>query len=102
MPHLVCFAVDDVDPGTLLMALDERGFRVGAGSLCTGRPEDPSPVLEQIGAGNPHGFRAGVGPSTTEDDVTSLLDTLPSVVADLQQVERASAEALGRFRSPGP
>jgi len=102
MPHLVCFAVDDVDPGTLLMALDERGFRVGAGSLCSGRPEDPSPVLEQIGAVNPHGFRVGVGPSTNEDDVTSLLDTLPNVVADLQQVERASAEALGRFRSPGP
>jgi cysteine desulfurase len=97
-PHLVCFTVDGVDPGTLMMSLDERGFRVGGGSLCSGRPEDPSPVLENVGAPNTSGFRLGVGADTTDADVGRFLDVLPGIVGDLQWVERASAEALGRLR----
>jgi cysteine desulfurase len=99
-PHLVCFSVEGLDAPTLMMALDDRGFRIGSGSTCSGLPSDPSPVLEQIGVPNTPGFRLGVGPSTIEADVEALLDMLPGLVAELARVEATSTEALARFRPP--
>jgi cysteine desulfurase len=98
-PHLVCVGIDGVDAATLAMALDDRGFRIGAGSPCTGRPEDPSPVLGQIGAPGTPGFRIGLGTWTSQDDVDALLEALPALVDELRTVERASGEALARLRS---
>jgi cysteine desulfurase len=99
-PHLVCFSVDGLDPATLMMALDDRGFRLGAGSLCSGQPGDPSPVLERIGFPNTSGFRLSLGPGTDEADVDRLLVALPELVAELREVEARSAEVLERFRRP--
>ena len=67
--------------------------------MCTGRPEDPSPVLEQIGATG-SGFRVSLGAGSTADQVDALLDVLPDVVSELQEVERVSGAALSRFRPP--
>jgi cysteine desulfurase len=99
-PHLVCFSVEALDAPTLMMALDDRGFRIGSGSMCSGVPSDPSPVLEQIGVPNTPGFRLGVGPWTTDADVEALLATLPGLVTELKLVEATSTEALARFRPP--
>ncbi len=99
-PHLVCFSVEGLDPATLMMALDDRGIRLAAGSLCSGQPDDPSPVLEQIGFPNTSGFRVSLGPTTVEADVDALLDVLPQVVEELRDVESMSSEALARFRAP--
>jgi cysteine desulfurase len=99
-PHLVCFSVEGLDPATLMMALDDRGIRLAAGSLCSGQPDDPSPVLEQVGFPNTSGFRVSLGPTTTEADVDALLEVLPGVVEELREVESISAEALARFRAP--
>ncbi len=99
-PHLVCFSVEGLDPATLMMALDDRGIRLAAGSLCSGQPDDPSPVLEQIGFPNTSGFRVSLGPTTTEADVDALLEVLPGIVEELLEVESISSEALARFRAP--
>ena len=99
-PNLVCFSVAGLDAATLMMALDDRGYRVGAGSLCSGRPEDPSPVLEAVGAASISGFRVSLGPASTAAEVEALLEVLPDLVEELQEVEKVSAEALARFRPP--
>jgi len=100
VPHLVGFAVDGVDPATLAMTLDDRGFQIGAGSPCSGRPEDPSPVLDRIGLPTTSGFRVSVGADTTMDDVERFLSMLPEVVGELRQVERRSREAMADLQRP--
>jgi len=99
-PHLVCFSVDGVDAPTLMMALDDRGFHVAAGSLCSGQPGDASPVLEHIGHPGVSSFRVGLGPSSTEAEVDALLETLPNLVGELREVSVRSEAALSRFRGP--
>ena len=99
-PHLVCFDVDGVDAATLMMALDDRRLRIGVGSLCSGRPEDFSPVLEKIGRPSRSGFRVSLGLGSTAEHVDALLTTLPEVVDELQRVDALSREALSRFHPP--
>ena len=100
MPHLVGFSVAGLDPATLLMTLDDRGFRLGAGSLCSGRPEDPSPVLEQIGYPRTTGFRVSLGDGATRPDHPSTLvaGPLPETVRGAPaDGGRLAPQALARF-----
>ena len=92
VPHLVCFSVPDLDAEIMSMALDDRGFRIAAGSNCSGAAGEASSVLEHMGVASTASFRIGVGPDTTEDDAERLLATLPSLVSDLREV-RAAGEA---------
>jgi cysteine desulfurase len=100
-PHLVCFSVPDLDAEIMSMALDDRGFRIAAGSNCSGAAGEASSVLEHMGVASTASFRVGVGPDTTENDVERLLATLPSLVADLREVRAAADAAMARFRTSG-
>lgn len=100
-PHLVCFSVADIDAEILSMALDDRGFRLGVGSNCSGATGEASPVLEHMGVPGTSSFRIGVGPSTQEVDVDRFLDTLPGLVEELRLVGAASEAAMARFRAAG-
>jgi cysteine desulfurase len=98
VPHLVCFSVPDLDAEILSMALDDRGFRIAAGSNCSGAAADPSPVLEHMGVPGTPSFRIGTGSETTDADVDRLLDVLPGLVAELREVGSAAEAAMARFR----
>jgi cysteine sulfinate desulfinase/cysteine desulfurase-like protein len=97
----VCFSVPDLDAEIMSMALDDRGFRIAAGSNCSGAAGEASSVLEHMGAASTVSFRIGVGPDTTQDDAERLLATLPSLVSELREVRSAADAAMARFRSSG-
>ena len=99
VPHLVCFSVPDLDAEIMSMALDDRGFRIAAGSNCSGAAGEASSVLEHMGVASTASFRIGVGPDTTQDDAERLLATLPSLVSELREVRSAADAAMARFRS---
>jgi cysteine desulfurase len=99
VPHLVCFSVPDLDAEIMSMALDDRGFRIAAGSNCSGAAGEASSVLEHMGVASTASFRIGVGPDTTEEDAERLLATLPSLVSDLREMRAAGDAAMARFRS---
>lgn len=96
-PHLVCFSVEGLDAPTLMMALDDRGLHLSAGSLCSGQPGDASPVLDHIGHPGVSSFRVGLGPASTEAEVDALLEVLPGLVGELREVAALSQDALARF-----
>jgi cysteine desulfurase len=98
-PHLVCFSVAGLDPATLMMALDDRGYHVGIGATKSGRPDEPSPVLERIGAPGAVSVRVGLGPEASADDVARFVDVLRETVVELGRMEAASTDALSRFRA---
>jgi cysteine sulfinate desulfinase/cysteine desulfurase-like protein len=100
VPHLVCFSVSGLDPATLAMALDDRGFHIGAGSVTSGRPDGSSPVLEQMGVGATPSFRVGIGPGTRAEDVDRFARALPGIVQELRAVQGAAVSAMSRFAPP--
>jgi cysteine desulfurase len=101
-PHLVCISVAGLDPATLMMTLDDRGFHIGIGSASSGRPDDPSPVLDRIGHPATASVRIGLGAGASADDVDRFADVLRETVLELRRMEAASAEALTRFSVPDP
>jgi cysteine desulfurase len=84
LPNLVCLGIEGVEAEPILLALDQHGVAVHSGSSCSSEALEPSPVLEAMGADADRSLRASVGWSTTDDDVTLLLDVLPGIVDRLR------------------
>jgi len=86
LPHLVCLAVDGVEPQGVLLGLDQRGIAAHSGSACASEGLEPSPVLEAMGVDAHRSLRLSVGWSTTSDDVEAAIAALPDVVDHLRSL----------------
>ena len=84
LPHLVCIGIDGVEPQPVLLGLDQAGVAVHSGSSCSTESLEPSPVLAAMGVDAERSLRVSVGWSTSDDDVTRLLDSLPVVLERLR------------------
>jgi cysteine desulfurase len=88
LPHLVCVAIEDVEPQPVLLGLDRAGVAVHSGSSCSSEALEPSPVLEAMGVDAERSLRISVGWSTTDADIDRLLDALPRVLGELRALGR--------------
>lgn len=87
MPHHASFVFKGVDGETLLMALDIEGIAVSTGSACTSGNPEPSPVLLAMGIPREWalgGLRITLGYHTTQDDIDTVIETLPRCVAQVR------------------
>lgn len=84
LPHLLCLAVDGVEPQGVVLGLDQRGIAVHSGSSCASEDLEPSPVLEAMGVDAHRSLRLSVGWSTTSADIDAVCRVLPEVVAGLR------------------
>ncbi len=84
LPHLVCLGIDGVEPQPVLLGLDQAGVAVHSGSSCSSESLEPSPVLAAMGVDAERSLRVSVGWSSSDDDVTRLLDALPVVLDRLR------------------
>lgn len=89
--HLVCVAIEGIEPQPVLLGLDQRGVAVHSGSSCSSEALEPSPVLEAMGADAHHSLRVSLGWSSTTDNVERLLQVLPEVLDGLRALRRDSA-----------
>lgn len=89
--HLVCVAIEGIEPQPVLLGLDQRGVAVHSGSSCSSEALEPSPVLEAMGADASHSLRISLGWSSTDADVDRLLETLPDVLDGLRAMRRDPA-----------
>ena len=83
-PHIVCFAVDGVEPQAVLLGLDRAGVAAHSGSACASESLEPSPVLAAMGVDAHRSLRLSVGWNTTEADVAAFAAAFAQTVARLR------------------
>ncbi|HTP08558.1 MAG TPA: cysteine desulfurase family protein [Anaerolineae bacterium] len=87
LPNSASFAIKGVEGETLLMALDLEGICVSTGSACTTGEAEPSHVLLSMGFDREWALgslRMTLGHLTHPEDIATVLDVLPRVVAQLR------------------
>jgi cysteine desulfurase len=86
LANLACVAVEGVEAGGVLLALDQSGIAIHSGSACSSEALSPSPVLEAMGAPSDRSLRLSVGWSTTDDDVVAFTSAFPAALATLRSL----------------
>jgi cysteine desulfurase len=83
------FAFRFVEGEGILLNLDMLGICGSSGSACTSASLEPSHVLTSMGipVEDAHGsLRLSLGHSTTEQDITFVLDRLPEIIQKLREM----------------
>ena len=86
LPHLICLAVEGVEPQGVVLGLDRRGIALHSGSSCASEGLEPSPVLEAMGVNAQRSLRVSVGHNSKIDDINALCEHLPQVVSELRSL----------------
>lgn len=86
VPHLLCCAIEGVEPQPVLLGLDQRGVAAHSGSSCSTESLEPSPVLEAMGVDAQRSLRLSVGWSTVDDDIDRAVTALAKVIGDLRRL----------------
>jgi cysteine desulfurase len=86
--HMVCLALEEVEPQPVLLGLDQRGVAVHSGSSCSSEAFEPSPVLAAMGADAQRSLRLSVGWSSTQEDIDRTLHALDEVLSALWALGR--------------
>lgn len=84
LPGIVSLLVDGLDSETLVLALDDLGFEVSAGSACSSGSLDPSHVLLAMGIGRDQALgslRVSFDERVDERDLARFADALLEVVS---------------------
>lgn len=91
LPNSASFVFKDCDATAILMHLDMNGVGGASGSACaTGMPE-PSDVLLAMGIDYQlalGALRLTLGRSTTDEDITYVLEKLPGIVQTVRQLHQ--------------
>lgn len=88
LPGNVNVSFDSVDGEILVMALDDKGICVSAGSACSAGAIEPSHVLKCIGlsdAGAKSSVRLSLGADTTKEDICCVADIIKDTVFRLRE-----------------
>ncbi|APM38467.1 cysteine desulfurase NifS [Clostridium kluyveri] len=88
LPGNVNISFDSVDGEILVMALDNEGICVSAGSACSAGAIEPSRVLKAIGLSDARAkssIRLSLGADTTEEDINYTADVIKDTVFKLRE-----------------
>ena len=90
-PYILKISVPPIPGEVLVRAMGERGICVSTGSACSSRQRGANRVLENMGVTRQDALssiRISIGPSTTENDLDRLLETLKREVPPLLRISR--------------
>ena len=87
LPHIICLAIDGVEPQGVVLGLDRHGIALHSGSSCASEGLEPSPVLDAMGVDAQRSLRVSVGYGSTTDDIDALCEALPRVVGELRSLQ---------------
>ena len=95
-PTCVSVAVEGLIAETILVRLDLAGVAASSGSACSSGAREPSHVLAAMAvpdAAIRGAIRFSFGPSTTDEDLSHVSNSLRSIVDDLQRRRRENPGA---------
>lgn len=87
LPGIVNIGFACIETESLLLLLDQRGICASSGSACTSGSLEPSHVLLAMGLSPDEAngsIRFSLGRQTTDEQIDTLLDLLPDLVAQLR------------------
>jgi cysteine desulfurase len=84
LPNNVHITIPGQDNERLIMAMDEKGIMLAAGSACSASDEEPSHVCRAIGLTDQEArasLRITMGSGTTETDILKTIETLAQLLS---------------------